>query len=459
MVHMTASVGWLSRSRLQTSIASIVFALLLAFALLRPEMEAGTFVTIQQASQIRLYGYVGIFLAALVGVLMRRDAIRLIAVPWWMVPALAWCWLSLTWSATPSLALKRLGLTTVVIWLAFYCVRQMQYRVTIAALRYMFVACLAINFITVLTFPAIGIHSFDAPNALHQWRGLMGHKNVAGFVSSVVVILFLFDAKRINTAVRIGVILSAIIFLLYTQSRTASIILVVSGTLGYLFVIFYKYLRSILISQSKIFERSGLILCGVFCFMLLWFTANIETVLKIAEDPRAFSGRNEIWQPMLQFYAEHPIAGAGFGSFWSSVRQTSSDFHGSWLQDVAQGHNGYLDILVQVGFVGFFLILFSCVAMPVAFIYRIIRSQHVSRGTTALLFALLIMVLGQNLSESSLFDRDTLGEVILATTIAMLANLSRGTGRVVRTRRSSTRLGTKSNVVRRPKYLSATSTD
>lgn len=456
MAYIPTSVGRPSRSQLQNGIALIVFALLLAFALLRPGMEAGTFVTVQQASQIRSYGYVGFFIAALISIFLSRDANRIIAVPWWLLPALAWCWLSLTWSATLGLALKRLSLTTVVIWLVFYCVRQMRYRIAIAVLRFILVTALAINFIAVFMFPDIGVHSFSSPNALHQWRGLMGHKNVAGFASGLVVLLFLFDAKRINITARVAIISSALIFLGYTDSRTAYIVTVLSVSIGYLLIVFYNRIQSFIISESKLFKRSGFVLCGVLCFVFLWFTANIELVLKISEDPRVLSGRNEIWQPMLQFYAEHPIAGAGFGSFWPSAGQASRDFHGSWLRDVSQGHNGYLDILVQVGFVGLLLILFGCSVMPSIYIYRMIRSKNISRSTISLISALLIMVFGQNISESSLFDRDTLGEVILAVAIAMLATLSKGTGRATRTRRSGTRLVPKSDVVRRANYASAT---
>jgi exopolysaccharide production protein ExoQ len=397
---------------------------MLILALLRPIMETGTFVSVQQASDIRLYGYVGIFMAAGLGALVTRDTSRIVGVSWWMLPALAWCWASLTWSATPAVGLKRLILTSIVLWLGFYCVRQIRYRGAIAILRYVFLACLIANFAVVFLYPSVGVHWFDKVHALHQWRGLMGHKNVAGLLSGLVVILFLFDAKHVHPVIRGGALLASATFLAFTLSRTAITVTGLAALVGFLVLFFYDRLRAVIAERAVMVERIGYALCAAFCVALLWFTIDIQPVINMTQDPAAFSRRAEIWQPMLQFYAEHSVAGAGFGSYWPSVSQ-SSDFQGSWLKNVAQGHNGYLDILVQLGFVGLVLILFACVAMPVAMIYRLIRSGRVARETMALLSALIVLVLGENLSETSLFDRDTLAQVVLVTTIAMLAALSR----------------------------------
>jgi O-antigen ligase len=423
-----------SRGRLQQGIAGIALALMLVLALLRPIMESGTFVAVEQASDIRLYGYVGIFLAAALGALVTRDSRRIVAVPGWMLPALAWCWASLTWSAAAGIGLKRLILTSIVIWLSFYCVRQLRYRSTIAILRYVFLACLIANFAVVFLYPSIGVHWFDKVNALHQWRGLMGHKNVAGLLSGLVFILFLFDAKHVNPVVRMGALLASAVFLVFTLSRTATAVTGVGALLGFLVLVFYDRLRTVISERAVLVERAGYTLCATICLALLWFTIDIQPIINLTQDPTAFSRRAEIWQPMLLFYAEHSAAGAGFGSYWPSVGQEASDFQGSWLKDVAQGHNGYLDIMVQVGLVGLLLIMFACVAVPVAMIYRLIRSGQVSRETIALLSALLVLILGENLSETSLFDRDTLAQVVLMATIAILAALSRKIERRTRMR-------------------------
>lgn len=439
MVHTPTGSGGLWRDRLSGGVAGFALALLLILALLRPGMEAGNFVTFQRASDIRLFSYVGIFLLAWLTMLASRDISRMVAVPWWMLPALVWCWFSLTWSETPGVGAKRLILTTIVLWLGFHCVRQLRYRHAITILRSVLVACLIANFVVVFAYPSIGVHWFDKVNALHQWRGLMGHKNVAGLLSGLVFILFLFDANRINPVVRVVVLLASATFLAFTLSRTAIIVSGVAALVGFLVQAFHDQLRAVLTERSVLVERLGYAMCGAFCLLLLAFTLNIQPLLNATQDPTALSRRAEIWQPMLQFYADHPVAGAGFGSFWPSVGQQSSDFQGSWLKDVAQGHNGYLDILVQIGFVGVLLVLFACVAMPVAVIYRTIRGGRVSPAAIALPSALLVLVLGENLSETSLFDRDTLAQVVLVITIAILAALSRDGERGTRVKRRRAR--------------------
>ena len=415
---------------------------------MRPGMESGTFVAVQYVSEIRLFAYSGLFLAGLAAVLTNRDMGRLIAAPWPMLAALAWCWFSLTWSADPDLSAKKLVLTTIVIWLAFYCISKIGYRMSVSILRFMLVGCLFVNLLVVFMYPAIGVHSFEKIGAAHQWRGLMGHKNVAGQISGLVIVLLLFDTKRVSLIVRFLSIAASVVFLILSQSRTSIIATVVASILGFCLIVFHGRIRALIIAHSKIVERVYIAVCFVFLTVAVWISAHIDVVLKFAQDPDALSGRTEIWQPMLQFYADHPVAGAGFGAFWLSSGQKSGDIHRTWLQDVAQGHNGYLDIAVQVGFVGLIMILFACAVMPVTMIYRMIRTGHVSRQMIALLSALLVMVLGENLSESSLFDRDTLGQVILVITIGMLVTVTNGT-RTGWVRRGSAEVNSKADVVRR----------
>jgi O-antigen ligase len=68
------------------------------------------------------------------------------------------------------------------------------------------------------------------------------------------------------------------------------------------------------------------------------------------------TGRTDVWAQLLPVVLQHPFGGSGFGSFWTPGAR---EFY-----QISEGHSGYLDVLLDMGFVGLLLIsvflLFSC---------------------------------------------------------------------------------------------------
>ena len=61
------------------------------------------------------------------------------------------------------------------------------------------------------------------------------------------------------------------------------------------------------------------------------------------------TGRTAIWAELLPFAMKEPIIGHGIDGFFTDAMQKS-------LGNLPHGHNGYLDILLDYGFVGLFLV-------------------------------------------------------------------------------------------------------
>jgi len=100
------------------------------------------------------------------------------------------------------------------------------------------------------------------------------------------------------------------------------------------------------------------------------------------------SGRNEIWAVLVPFAMESPILGHGFGGFWTDAIRAMTSSH---------GHNGYLDMILDIGFIGLFLFamfLLSCC----------VRAQReLTRNLDWGIFFLcyLLMTVLHNITESS----------------------------------------------------------
>jgi Lipid A core - O-antigen ligase and related enzymes len=68
------------------------------------------------------------------------------------------------------------------------------------------------------------------------------------------------------------------------------------------------------------------------------------------------SGRRELWTALLGLHT-NPIIGTGFNSFWLGDRPEEVRLKGGFAYPVNEAHNGYLEIYLNLGFIGVFLLI------------------------------------------------------------------------------------------------------
>ncbi len=61
-----------------------------------------------------------------------------------------------------------------------------------------------------------------------------------------------------------------------------------------------------------------------------------------------FTGRTDIWAELVPYVRDRPLLGCGFGGFWTPEMRVK--------HIISQAHNGYLEVLMEVGSVGLLLI-------------------------------------------------------------------------------------------------------
>jgi exopolysaccharide production protein ExoQ len=73
-----------------------------------------------------------------------------------------------------------------------------------------------------------------------------------------------------------------------------------------------------------------------------------------------FSGRTFIWDFVRHEIERRPLLGWGYQSFWQAGPSGPSIVAGwAWIRGLPHGHNGYLDTMLELGYVGFaFLLIF-----------------------------------------------------------------------------------------------------
>lgn len=146
----------------------------------------------------------------------------------------------------------------------------------------------------------------------------------------------------------------------------------------------------------------GVVLLGIpVIAYLVVATPVFEFVGDLFGKDGTFSGRVPIWSALLEEVARHPWVGIGFNSFWGledaaaleELRNTVG-----W-NTVTTGHNGYLDILNDLGIVGLGLLIVFLALHAKA----LARLSNVDTQRFALHFCIFLFVVLDNIPESGWF--------------------------------------------------------
>jgi exopolysaccharide production protein ExoQ len=100
---------------------------------------------------------------------------------------------------------------------------------------------------------------------------------------------------------------------------------------------------------------------------------------------------DKIWAVLLPIAWQHPILGAGFGSFWIAPVPDLT-------LDVNEAHNGYLDVFIELGVVGLVLVFF----IFVEYFKKAKQEFQVFFDWAAFRLSFLLIILLHNWSETTL---------------------------------------------------------
>lgn len=361
---------------------------------------------VRQLSYLLLFGF-GLLNA---GVL--RDVRKLLVLPASITVVVAYFYLSLTWAIEPSIALRRLTLAVLLIWIVFSAVPLAGYERTLSGFRSVMLATLVLNYFAIAILPSAvhaGAEMMD-PNLAGNWRGVQSHKNFAGPAMAILILLFLFDMQG-RRLFRLAVIAAAAFFLYKSSSKTSAILLGAAAASGWAIGLIGMRYRT----AALLIFGYGLLL-GILSLPLVW-----DDMGEIFGRD-SFTGRMYIWQAMLAFSADHWL-GAGYGSFWNIGSASPIQHYASgWVSRLFIGHNGYLDLLVQVGPIGLALAVIMTLVVPIV---KLFKAKDVPRSRLALLISLMVFCIGHNLTESSLYERDQMMQIFLMITVATIHLVAR----------------------------------
>lgn len=334
----------------------------------------------------------------------------------WPVAAyLLWSAATLLWAVAPDIVFRRLLLQVCVVGAVVFSVYATDRPEDVHAtlLRVVF-AALVVNVL------AIGLRP---PTPLGH-AGIYFQKNELGLFAALAFIVCLTGVglKGSLRAMALVGLPVALVLLVLSQSKTSLLLagLVPAIGLGSALLARLTGLPAAFLGATI----TALLIPPVLIAVEIggWTSGDI---LQSLFGDRTFTGRTDIWAFAWDQILQRPLVGHGFNGFWgigenSAATHSTSDL----IASILQAHNGYLDILLETGAVGFAIVL-------ALFVTVALRGQRIfvqRPGLGLLILMLLAFSAFHNLFESTAARRFHPVWIFLLVAAALAARTMRPSG-------------------------------
>jgi exopolysaccharide production protein ExoQ len=202
------------------------------------------------------------------------------------------------------------------------------------------------------------------------------------------VLLAVYEMTHRGSRRVLGLIFAVLsyVLLLRSSSKTSTALVYLAPLLAGLVLVIKK--------NARISAVASLSILMVSC---VYFRSNLGE--SVFHDP-TFTGRTFIWDFVGSQIDIRPLLGWGYMSFWLTGPDGPAMVQGAgrgWVRNMPHSHNGYVDIVLQLGYVGF-----ACFIMLLATTILAVERLAKQDPTRAwLLLSLIIYVMFNNHFESS----------------------------------------------------------
>jgi len=246
------------------------------------------------------------------------------------------------------------------------------------------------------------------------WKGITFQKNQFGITASLAAILCFHRwlAPGKHSFWTIAGIAIALTCLVLSRSSTS----LMETILAVFFMVLV--LRVPMIKQ----RFTTHVVVAIFATILIYALAVqnlipgvgklLGPIMSLTGKDMTFSARSIIWDVIKAHSAAAPWLGTGYGAYWTATPVPSSPsyvFVSLMNFYPSESHNGYLEILNDLGRVG----LISLLAFLIFFVRQALQLMPYDRGQAVLYLALLFQQMVDNLSESEWFSRTATCTILL----------------------------------------------
>ena len=263
------------------------------------------------------------------------------------------------------------------------------------------------SLVMVFANPAIGVHQVENAGL---WRGLWYEKNQMGLVMSAGAVaaaacLASGDQRRLLPAITLAV---TTLLVLATQSKTSLLCLLLGvGAVGGLWA-----MRRGGAAFSIVAVWFGVVLTAGGAYVFITDPAMVLQAL--GKDP-SLTGRTDIWEALMREVSERPWTGFGYQAFWGKDSVPAAFIRAETQWPVPSAHNGWIDLLIQLGWPGAITVGITVAIAAVVTVFRI-PGSGAREGYWAIGYLLVFLLL--SLSESVLLSHANLPWTLLLAILA-----------------------------------------
>ncbi len=300
-----------------------------------------------------------------------------------------WCFLSVIWSINSLVAFKGAFViltTCIVIMNAFLFV---DYEILLKVLKIIISLYLIVTLFSVMFIPAAMDPGFNT------WRGIEHQKNGLGNIGVVFFLILSLilqvetgTRKRLRTYVILG--LSLLIVVMSASSTSLiSLVIVLSFLLVFQIDKVFAPLRI-----GKFISTSVFFFQFLFIVILVYYSDElVKLVPQLFDKDLTLSGRTVMWDIIWKDTQNYLLLGCGFVSYWVLGSKQVVLLIDLYNWPLNEAHNGYLDIINQLGIIGISLLLL----IIISYLFRTIKVKD------TLSLVILLSILVMNVTESTLF--------------------------------------------------------
>jgi exopolysaccharide production protein ExoQ len=323
--------------------------------------------------------------------------------------------LSIYWSAVRSVTLRHDISFLGTVCFTFYLTIRYSWQELMKLVLTTLSICIILSCFFILFVPQLGTDSVYNG----AWRGIFHHKNILGRISILSVLTWTWyisynSKKKFISSLFIGV---SFILLLKSSSTTSLLLTIIVIAIFPL----YKFLR------LKRMLSAALLMFGIplISYVVFWFVKNYELIMNAMEKDVTLTGRTLLWQAIWKMVLEHPLFGYGFGAFWLGEDGPSAYIWSVTNWKPSFSHNGYMEIILQTGFIGLTLFIATLFVNVMNAIKLINQDKRAER---MFMLQFLLFSVFYNIAESTLLAPKSIFWILyLAITIHLNAHFVRNT--------------------------------
>lgn len=330
--------------------------------------------------------------------------------------------LSVLWSIEPAITLKRVARLYIIVLVSMaFASAGWQPRRFEDSVRWLLFLLLAASAIFCYWDPELAIHHAKSAELINAWRGITMGKNVLGSLAGCAIILWLHGLLTGETGRVAAIANLALAGLCLVMCRSSASVMATAFAAFFVILLLRPpgSMRRLMPYTVGFFAAAVLVYALAVLNIVPGLSFILTPIRTFSGKDLTFSGRTNIWYLLKLHIRQHPLLGTGYGAYWIGPVQSSPsyDMVNQLFFYPTEGHNGYLDVINDLGYVGGACLL----AYFIVYLRQGLNLMRLEKARGALYLALIFRAFLADMSESHWFSVTSFDFVIFTLATFSLA--------------------------------------